>query len=242
MSDYLSWLPSVLGALIGAFMTLVLLSLGLLFLWLIAQALRGDYFRLRAWWRVAGLVQSMLTARRSRAVICSALLLRRWSKGVQFWPSRLAYRLLGGVTPEEREAVETRLILIDALLSVRRDANAGKASAQPSFAATWSSTFPRWKACVLLFVGISIVTVFVPPRFAWGAFCLASVFVGWKRRDHSFSEWANAIRLALVGTFAGTLLWSLVAAPLQRDGIIRLSRDLNIKVPEWFLCCIWDDR
>jgi hypothetical protein len=232
-----------LGGVGTAFAALWTLLLVLLLLAALASWFLLRYFRLRQQWRAAGVLQTMITARRSRLVVCFALFLRWWSKGLEYWPSRYAYWILGGTTPEQRQAVKAKLATMDAVIRIVRVAQGDEPSAHPSFAAAWSELFPRWKACVLLFVGLTVVTVFVPQHLAWGAFCLASAFVTWRGyRDASIPAWGDAIRLGLLGAFVGTLLWALLAVPLQRNGLVRLSRDIYIAAPEWFLCCIWDGR
>jgi hypothetical protein len=106
-----------------------------------------------------------------------------------------------------------------------------------------AALFPRWKECVLLFIGLTALTVFVPQPLGWGVFCLTAYFVIWRGyRDASIPAWKNTIGLGLLSAFVGTLLWSFVAVPLQRNGIVRLSRDIYIAAPEHFLCCIWNGR
>lgn len=233
MTDWLKWLTL-------ASVALWMLMFALLLLATVASWFLLRYLRLGQQWRAAGVLQTMITARRSRPIICFALLLRRWSKGREHWPSRYAYWILGGTTLEQRQAVELATMMV---IRIVRVAQGDEPPAHPSFAATWSSLFPRWKAYVLLFVGLTAVTVFLPQQLAWGAFCLAAAFVSWRGyRDASIPAWENAIRLGLMGAFVGTLLWSLVAVPLQRNGLVRLSRGIYIAAPEWFLCCIWDGR
>lgn len=240
MTDLLKWPLTWVGA---AFAAIWMLMLALLLLVVVVSWFLLRYLRLRQHWRAAGVLQTILPTRRSRLAICFALLLRRWSKGPEHWPSRYAYWILGGTTLEQRQGVEAKVAAMDALIRIVRVAEGDEPPAHPSFAATWSSLFPRWKACVLLLVGMTTVTVFIPQQFAWAAFCVSAAFVSWRGyRDASIPAWGDAIRLGLLGAFVGTLLWSFLAVPFQRDGLVRLSRDIYIATPEWFLCCIWDGR
>ena len=237
------WLKGLLAWVAAAFAALWMLILALLLLAAVVSWFLLRYLRLRQQWRAAGALQTVITARRSRPVICFALMLRRWSKGPERWPSRYAYWILGGTTLEQRQAVETKLATMDTVIRIVRVAQGDGPPAHPSFAAILSSLFPRWKACILIFAGLTVVTVFVPRQLAWGAFCLIAAFVSWRGyRDATTPAWVDAIRLGFLGALVGTLLWSLLAAPLQRNGLVRLSRDTYIAGPEWFLCCIWDGR
>ena len=102
--------------------------------------------------------------------------------------------------------------------------------------------FPRWKLCVLIFFGLTAITVFLPPNSGWLTFCLVSIVACWRGyREPKFPAWSDAIRLGLLGVLIGSLLWSF-ANPLQRNGLIRLSRDVHLSSPDRFMCCVWDGK
>jgi hypothetical protein len=103
--------------------------------------------------------------------------------------------------------------------------------------------FPRWKACVLLFVGLTALTVFVPAWLASIVFSICAGFICWRGyRRPGVPAWPDVIGVGPMGLFIGSFLSAIIAAPLQRSGLIRLSRDVHISSAEWFLCCLWDGK
>ncbi len=110
------------------------------------------------------------------------------------------------------------------------------------FSRIWNDLFPRWKLCVVIFFALTIATVFVPSPLGWAAFCLASAVCVWRGyRAADIPLLFEVVRVAVIGTFIGSLIWS-VAGPLQRHGLIRVSRDVRFMSPEVFACCIWDGK
>jgi hypothetical protein len=142
--------------------------------------------------------------------------------------------------------------LADEFKAFLAEVEAGRARQADTLRSSLSSlaeVFPRWKACVLLFVGLTAATVFVPAWFAWIVFSVATGLICWRGYRSSkmpaglTGSFIDAIGLGLIGgLFIGTLLWGGLASPLQRNGLIRLSRDIHISSPEWFLCCLWNGK
>src|SRR5258708_2967897 len=84
--------------------------------------------------------------------------------------------------------------------------------------------FPRWKECILLFAILTAATVFVPQVFASVIFCVVSAVICWRAFGDE-RTWTELIfRFGLAGVLVGSILW-LFAVHLQRNGLVRLSRD-----------------
>jgi hypothetical protein len=245
MSDWLWWVlvgPFMALSLVHWFVTAVLFLVVLLVSAVLWPAV--IYFSMRQRWRQVSVLQGMLPVRRPMAVILWALALRRRAKGREYWPHRLASRLLGATSMEQCNLLETKIrsweLMID-LVNVSLGSPTPTDAPSPTFSALVSETAPRWKACVLVFAGLTVLTVFLPRDFSWAVFFLVSAYVCWRGyRDVRIPAWGDAIRLGLIGGFVGSLIWLLLAGPLQRGALIRLSREVYVSSPEWFLCCIWD--
>jgi hypothetical protein len=89
-----------------SWIVLVVLIVMMLVAWVVLQ-----YAHARRQWGVAELVRLGLPARRPVAVVLLALALQRLSRGPTYWPSRLAYRLLGTVAFEQRQELEGNIAL-----------------------------------------------------------------------------------------------------------------------------------
>lgn len=101
---------------------------------------------------------------------------------------------------------------------------------------------PRWKSCLVLFTVLTVATVFLPSTVGWILFVLATsgvILRGYRNPD--IPCWVDMIRVVLLSALLGTLAGS-AAHNLHRSGLIRVSRDVHITHPEWFLCCIWSGR
>ena len=116
-------------------------------------------------------------------------------------------------------------------------------SSRVSFSDLVRKFLPRWKECTLLFFVLTAITVFVPKNIGWVIFVTATILIALRGyRDPNTSLWGDLIRLGLIGFFVATLLFSIIASPLQRQAIIEISRYTYIAKPNLFLCCLWDGR
>lgn len=242
MSDLLVWIGKAVGiGLLAVY--LLLMAAALLLVALSWPTLK--FLLLERRWREVRTLQKTLEPRRPILVILWALGLRDMARGPNYWPWKPSYRLLGATTPEQRAVTEGRIQAWNSIVEVVRLATGQEelSPTSPSFKTLVSQFFPRWKACVLLGAVLTALTVFVPHNGAWAIFCLVSVVVCWRGfRDPKIPKWGDFIRLGLIGAFVGTLLFSFLVDPIQRNGLVRLSRDVYLSSPESFLCCIWDGQ
>jgi hypothetical protein len=238
----MDWLASVAKAIgIGAvtlFVALWILLLGGAILATVIAWLAVQYVYARNQWNLAKVIRTSLRTRRPTAVIVWALGLHRLSKGPGFWPTRCAYRLMGAKTLDQRQFVENQI----ALLYLARREGAPEPSVS-SWSVLWPKMFPRWKLCVLLFFGLTVITGFVTHNVGWVVFCIGAIIVFWRGyRDPTIPMWGEVLRVGLLGVLIGSAVYSLFAAPLQRNWLVRLSRDVDLPSPDSFLCCIWDGK